>query len=365
MGNKLTMDDYIRQTPDIIRENVKNNKELTKTLVQEFLESDNDVIIFIACGSSYNACQCARPLMRKVLKKEVKVITPYTFEHYEHDLLDNAFVCVVSQSGCSTNAIRALKTLRQCHKKAIGITSNLKSDFADGICDVIIDYGIGIETVGYVTKGMVGLVLFLMLFALNVSLMKNTISQEVYDHYILELNESADVHEGIYKNTKQFFEDNKKALLSMDNAYMISSGPNYGCALEGALKIGETVKIPAIAYELEEYIHGPNLQLTPKYNVFFIDNNDSQSQHVVDIYEGTATVTDRTFIITNNPHVSGKTVIRSPKCLSAEISVLYNLATLEYIAYKVTESLQTWQLHPLADGVEMKVKSKTKKYKGE
>ena len=44
--------------------------------------------------------------------------------------------------------------------RAIGITSNVNSDFGDGICDVVVDYGIGIETVGYVTLGMVGLVLY-------------------------------------------------------------------------------------------------------------------------------------------------------------------------------------------------------------
>lgn len=53
--------------------------------------------------------------------------------------------------------------------RAIGITSNVNSDFGDGICDVVVDYGIGIETVGYVTLGMVGLVLYFMLFALNVA----------------------------------------------------------------------------------------------------------------------------------------------------------------------------------------------------
>lgn len=51
--------------------------------------------------------------------------------------------------------------------RAIGITSNVNSDFGDGICDVIVDYGIGIETVGYVTLDMVGLVLYFIMQSKN------------------------------------------------------------------------------------------------------------------------------------------------------------------------------------------------------
>lgn len=51
--------------------------------------------------------------------------------------------------------------------RAIGITSNVNSDFGDGICDVVVDHGIGIETVGYVTLGMVGLVLYFIMQSKN------------------------------------------------------------------------------------------------------------------------------------------------------------------------------------------------------
>lgn len=49
----------------------------------------------------------------------------------------------------------------------------------------------------------------------------------------------------------------------MTNAYVCGVGANLGTASEGALKFGETVSIPTAAYEVEEYIHGPNIQMTP------------------------------------------------------------------------------------------------------
>ena len=49
----------------------------------------------------------------------------------------------------------------------------------------------------------------------------------------------------------------------MTNAYVCGVGANLGTASEGALKFGETVSIPTAAYEVEEYIHGPNIQIDP------------------------------------------------------------------------------------------------------
>lgn len=54
----------------------------------------------------------------------------------------------------------------------------------------------------------------------------------------------------------------------MEKAYLIGAGANYGTALEGAVKIGETVHILAVGYEVDEAIHGPQIQLTPNYNLF-------------------------------------------------------------------------------------------------
>ena len=362
-NTKLTMQDYIGLTPNMIRKNVERNVELTKTLVEEFNKDSFDSILIIACGSSYNASMSARPFIRKIMNMNVSVISPYTFEHYEDSIIGNPFVVVVSQSGCSTNSISALKKLQAMNHRTIGITSNVNSDFGDGICDVVVDYGIGIETVGYVTLGMVGLVLFFMLFALNAA-KGSMIDDEKYNYYLNELKKTADAHESIQKNVKEFYEENKKNLLSMQNSYMVGMGPNFGTALEGALKFGETIQIVSVAYELEEFLHGPNFQITPNYTLFLVDNEDETSNHLIDVYEGYKTVTDRCYIISNNERVSGSHVIRVENPTCSDVSTLYNVVVFEYLAYKVTTELNKWQYHPLATIVEKEIiKIKSDKYK--
>ena len=59
-------------------------------------------------------------------------------------------------------------------------------------------------------------------------------------------------YESIVAGFDVFFQRNRKNLLSMEKAYLIGAGANYGTALEGAVKIGETVHILAVGYEVDE-----------------------------------------------------------------------------------------------------------------
>ena len=60
-------------------------------------------------------------------------------------------------------------------------------------------------------------------------------------------------------------------------------GANLGTACEGALKFGETISIPSFAYETEEYIHDPNIQMTPAYSVFLIDGGETHAQTALSV----------------------------------------------------------------------------------
>ncbi|MDD3173264.1 MAG: SIS domain-containing protein [Herbinix sp.] len=355
---KQTMDDCIKETPEVIRKNVTNRKQLTASLVQFYQKSEVDKIIIVASGSSYNSSVCARLFMQKVLKKEVQVISPYTFEYWENDFTDRSLILVASQSGNSTNSLKALEKLREKSIPTIGITADSESDFKKH-CDLLINYEIGTETVGFVTKGMVGLVLYFMLFALEAAKATNTIEVMQYDEYIKELAETADIHELMYQRTKEFFEANKRELLSTQKVFVIGSGPSYGVALEGALKIGETLGICSFSYESEEFLHGPNFQINDNYTCIFIDNNEATSNRLHTIYEATNQFTNRCYMITSSAQENSK-FIKCPATKNPYLSVIYNLVVVEYLAYRVTNDLNRWPVEELAETFDCKVRIKSK-----
>lgn len=355
---KKTMDDYIREIPEIIRKNTMDRVCLTAQLVSAYQKSKAEKIIITASGSSYNAAVCARLFMQKVLGKEVQVIPPYTFTYWENDFCGKAFILAASQSGNSTNSLRALEKLREKKLPVIGITADSESDFKTH-CDLLINYEIGTETVGFVTKGMAGLVLFFMLFALEAARAVKTIEMGKYEEYVKRLEETADIHELMYQRTKGFYEENKRELLSIEKVFVAGSGPSYGVALEGALKIGETLGICSFAYESEEFLHGPNFQVNDNYTCIFIDNNDAASERLHMIYEASSQFTNRCYMITASQEQNRK-FIKNPQGGDPWISVLYNLVPVEYLAYRITSDLNRWPVEELVEAFDRKVRIKSK-----
>ena len=85
----------------------------------------------------------------------------------------------------------------------------------------------------------------------------------------------------------------------MKNVWLFSAGSGLPVAIEGALKIGETVHIHATPYECEEFLHGPCYPFDPNYTVIAIDTNDDSSARINQIYQACKKVTDHAYIITS------------------------------------------------------------------
>lgn len=346
-ATKPTMLTYVENTPEQLAYNIEHSKELTKTLVDFYVEKGYKNIWIIACGSSNNGCQCAKPFMMKYLGIDVKIVPPNSFIYLENQMCETDLAFVVSQSGCSTNSIEALDKLKAMGHTAIGLTGCVASDFKDH-ADIVIDWGVGVETVGYVTKGVTTLAQFLMLFTLEAALLKGKLSQNDYDSLIEEMSEAPKRHETIQKETWDFYHTNEKILTSMKTVYTCGFMQGYGIATEAALKIGETIKIPSFSYEAEEYIHGPNLQLTPDYTVFCIDDLSAGSERMAQIYAATRSVTDEAFFISNNPIVDDAHAIRLPFEIKEPLLMpLYVLPVFQILAYQVSNELNSWDNHPM------------------
>ena len=66
---KVSMIDFVQATPAQVRYNVERSKELTQSLVDEYLKRDYKRILIVACGSSHNGSLCSLPFLKKVTGK--------------------------------------------------------------------------------------------------------------------------------------------------------------------------------------------------------------------------------------------------------------------------------------------------------
>ena len=359
MSERLTMINYVRETPEAILKNVENSKALTQPLVDEYLSKDYNRIIIVASGSSYNGSVCGKPFLQKILKKDVKVIPPFTFVNFKNDVREDDLVIVASQSGRSTNSIEAIETMKEKGHRVVGLTGDVDSDFKE-LCDVTVDWGVGVEKVGFVTKGVVTIALFLMLFGVEAQLAKGEITAEEAECYKNEFRKAADAHVELQASAAKYVENHQKDLLSLSNIFLISSGANQGTIMEGALKIGETVHIHATAYESEEFLHGPVFSINPEYMVIAMETgNKKVNERIEEIYEGTAIVTDRLCLVKCGESADVNTISTKVELMD-EVMPLAYLAVCPILANFASNELRS-ERHVLCNKFREKVGIKSNK----
>ena len=225
------------------------------------------------------------------------------------------------------------------------------------------DYGCGPETVGYVTKGVSALVLFLQLLGLEYACRTGRICEQQAHELREQLSAAVKGMRHSIGITPDFMEKHYLELSSMGVVYLCGSGSCYGGALEGALKICETLQIPAIAYETEEYIHGPELQMTPNHTVFFLDDGGSGSSRVRKLWEASRLVTRRCYLLTcagNAP--ADETCMPLPFSGNPDASALSILPFFQTLSYRLTEDKHLWHKHPLCARLEHTVSGKSENY---
>ena len=353
-----TMLTYVHETPSVLRAQLES--DAAASLSRAFLEGTHTRVRIVACGSSKNAATIARPYMRSVLGREVDIVEPYTFCAYEREVTSDEFAFVVSQSGYSTNALAALAAIREEGERAIGVTGDVASDFA-GASDLLVDYGVGVELVGYVTKGVSALANFLCLFALGVARAEGRIDDAEREREVARLSGVADALADVAAQAPGALAARYKELTSLERVFMVGAGANYGIACEGALKFGECLQIPATALELEEYLHGPNLQLSPDYAVFFNLVGARDHARGRQLVEATRLVTDHVFVLTDDPASADPDVALAPQgdSLAAPLALLPYYQTL---AYQLTDDRHLWHKHPLVSAFDRAVSGKSENY---
>ena len=340
-----TMMDYIRETPDVLKNILDKREEYTAGLLDFYSRNGCSGIYLIASGSSYNGCLCARPFMEEILQMPITLLTPFTFVHHESENVRNQMCIAVSQSGCSTNTLEALMKLKERGYRTVCLTGRDDCD-ARNIADLTVNWQVGEEKVGFVTKGVTSLTCFLMVFALQLGRKLRLIGEEKYSCCLEELYKTVKIHPEIRKQTEEIFRLNQSDFTGRNKVVLLSSGPNFGTACEGALKIAETSCITATAYEAEEFLHGPLYPSTPEDVIIVLDNEEhSSSGRILKIAEALQDVTGKVYVVSERSSLDERHTFRIGMSADAQVSPLYRLACLQTLAYLMTDSTNRYEPH--------------------
>ena len=140
---------------------------------------------------------------------------------------------------------------------AVALTANVEAPIKEH-ADIVLDYGVGVESVDFVTLGVEVLVEYLVLFGIYGGQARGTIDAKGVAQRLDDLREAIQANAVMCKTAEAYVQDHMLELSEHMPAMVVGNGPNYGVAEEAALKLSETIKIPAMHHEGEEFVHGPD-----------------------------------------------------------------------------------------------------------
>lgn len=276
-----TMLTNILEEEKILKNIISNFETKNYDLIKELIKIELKNILILATGSSINAALITKYFISDILNVNIEIKEPFNYYNYEKVNENINLVIAISQSGQSASTISALKYVKKYKNiPSIAITSNNMSIISKE-SNITLDLGIGIEQVGFVTKGFSATVLNLFLFGIILAKEKELISEEKKEFYLKELNTILENISKIILKTENFIKEKKEILLNTKRFIGIGYGACFGLVKEFETKFTETIRLPSQGFELEAYMHGPYLEANKEHIIFYFDNNGKLSERLL------------------------------------------------------------------------------------
>ncbi len=260
----MKMMDYINEQPAVLREILDKRKNVAEVFCRKFSDIQPDVIYLIASGTSWNAAKAAAPFMEMVLNQPVFALPPSRI-----GLIwgRKPMVLLISQGGKSTNILAAAEKTSEYSQIAMTGSSEGK---LNTLCDAYIPILCGEENVGPKTKGYTATILTLYVMALEAAKKTEILKDGTYAEYMDMLTSMINQLPENIKRVVQWTEQNEDNLKELKTLYFVGKRQGMDIASEGALKVMETLLIPGMAFDFEEYLHGPSCSIEKNVGGFYL-----------------------------------------------------------------------------------------------
>lgn len=267
-----SMKDYVELEPKFYRDVLMNQDQLFGGFVDAAAKTKFDSVVIYATGSSSNAAYGARPFISKCLNVPVYIEEPSFNATYMLVPRKETLYIAISQGGHSFSTLKMIERLQNDGMSIAVLTSDVESPIGR-TAKYVVNMGIPIEEMPYVTAGYAITILDLMLMSLNLGTEIKTITENDADSYLKQIETVIDHMNDVVLRSEAWVEQVKDNYFSANRLMFIGYGATYGVSREGETKVTETVRITAWGKELEEYMHGPYLGMHPSDHVIFIEPN--------------------------------------------------------------------------------------------
>ncbi len=337
--DKPTVLGYIHEQPERLKYVFENRSDFVKPFVKVCLEKHIKKIIFFGSGTSYNVSQIAAYYFKHIANIAAEAQYPTVFKNYEkadwtQSLKEEEILFVgISQSGTSISTVEVMEYAKNKGYNTLAITGNPKSRISEYV-DTVTPLLVGDELTPPETKGYTVSLLSVYLWAVELAHELKIMDDEAYSGAIKELEDLVNDFDNIVKEAEAWYERNKTTIVNSDRIYILGYGIDYGTALEAQLKIGEMLRLPSLAYEIEEYSHGPTMALNDRQTIFVIGSKEKEFARMQKFVAAFREYSPRVSIITcESIESDARDLVFTHKCSKYVAPLMYTVP-FQFVAAK-------------------------------
>ncbi len=247
------------EQPKTVRETfsprIKNNTiEIEELGISEEEIKELSKIHIVACGSAYHAGVTGKYVLEGLSRISVEVDLASEFRYRDPILEKGALVIVISQSGETADTLAALREAQKRGAKVLGIVNVVGSSIAREADNVMYTWA-GPEIAVATTKAYSAQLIALYLLALKFAKVRETISQDVFEEMLADLQKLPNQIERLLANKERIQKFANRYVAAKD-IFFIGRGIDYAISLEGSLKLKEISYVHSEAYAAGELKHG-------------------------------------------------------------------------------------------------------------
>lgn len=222
-------------------------------LTDEILKNIGNIQI-VACGSAYHVGIAAQYVIEDLARLPVRVELASEYRYRNPILNPDDLVIVVSQSGETADSLAALRETKKRGIRTLGVINVVGSSIAREADHVFYTLA-GPEIAVATTKAYSAQLAALYSFAIQLAMVKGTITEEKYLALTKEMNTLPGKMEKVLEDKEriQWF---AAKYSNAKNMFFIGRGIDYAISMEGSLKMKEISYVHSEAYAAGELKHG-------------------------------------------------------------------------------------------------------------
>lgn len=265
--------EYIREQAPMAQAMLADRAVITAPFIETFGTLRPKRVVLLGSGSSHYVCKMAKPTLEALLGVEVTACPPTLMPPATLLDVENTLFFAISQGGSSSSTVDVVNSIRTAGGRVVAITGGVET-LAGQASNLNLVLRCGEETLGPKTKGVLCSVLTLVLVGLAWS---DTLGRApaLREKLLADMEKAVGLMPGNIQQALDWCDIVMPAMAPAEHLVMVAEKEDRGPALEGAMKLLETICRPVVAYEFEEYLHGCFCMISEKSNMLFFLPRDA------------------------------------------------------------------------------------------